>query len=121
MPVHQAMADRLMSKSGKDFDEAYMDLMETAHKLDIALFEVKSNRAENPSVQGPGLQDAAHATLPLQHGQQAGEKSGLEHCSNPAAASTSCCIKVKPRFCARAPNRGFVFVSFAKHLPRMLN
>ncbi|GAB3305282.1 DUF4142 domain-containing protein [Hymenobacter humi] len=51
LPVHQALADQLMNKSGKNFDEAYMDLMETAHKLDVAMFEVKSKAAENPSVQ----------------------------------------------------------------------
>lgn len=50
MPVHQAMADKVMSKSGKDFDEAYMDAMETAHKMDIAMFEVKSKAADSPTV-----------------------------------------------------------------------
>ena len=51
LPVHQAMADRLLNKTGKGFDEAYMDLMETAHKMDIAMFEVKSKAAETPTVQ----------------------------------------------------------------------
>ncbi|MCA8832594.1 DUF4142 domain-containing protein [Hymenobacter pini] len=51
MPVHQAMADKLMNKSGKDFDEDYMDAMETAHKMDIAMFEVKSKAASSPAVQ----------------------------------------------------------------------
>ncbi|GAA4355276.1 hypothetical protein GCM10023185_17960 [Hymenobacter saemangeumensis] len=60
MPVHQAMADRLMNKSGKDFDEAYMDMMETAHKMDIAMFEVKSKQAEKPAVQA-----FATKTLPM--------------------------------------------------------
>ncbi|MBF9237006.1 DUF4142 domain-containing protein [Hymenobacter sp. BT683] len=50
LPVHQAMADRMLNKTGKAFDEAYMDLMETAHKLDIAMFEVKSKNAETPTV-----------------------------------------------------------------------
>ncbi|MDU0370427.1 DUF4142 domain-containing protein [Hymenobacter endophyticus] len=50
MPVHQAMADKVLSKSGKDFDEAYMDAMETAHKMDIAMFEVKSRAANTPTV-----------------------------------------------------------------------
>ncbi|GAB2957946.1 hypothetical protein GCM10027048_25900 [Hymenobacter coalescens] len=51
MPVHQTMYDQVMKKSGKDFDEAYMDAMETAHKLDIAMFEVKSKGAQTPAVQ----------------------------------------------------------------------
>jgi putative membrane protein len=50
MPVHQAMADQLANKTGKGFDEAYMDLMETAHKMDIAMFEVKSKSAQTPAV-----------------------------------------------------------------------
>lgn len=62
MPIHQAMSDRLMNKSGKNFDETYMDMMETAHKLDIAMFEVKSKAAENPSVQ-----TFASKTLPMLH------------------------------------------------------
>jgi putative membrane protein len=60
MPVHQAMADRLMDKTGKNFDEAYMDIMETAHKLDVAMFEVKSNAAESASVKA-----FATKTLPM--------------------------------------------------------
>ncbi|WP_162303598.1 DUF4142 domain-containing protein [Hymenobacter sediminis] len=60
MPVHQAMADKLMAKSGKAFDEDYMDAMETAHKMDIAMFEVKSNAAETPTVKA-----FATKTLPM--------------------------------------------------------
>ncbi|MBF9237007.1 DUF4142 domain-containing protein [Hymenobacter sp. BT683] len=51
LPVHQAMLDKLRDKSGSDFDEAYMDLMEKAHKLDIAMFEVKSNAADKVQIQ----------------------------------------------------------------------
>lgn len=50
MPMHQTMLDKLNNKTGKDFDEAYMDMMETAHKMDIALFEAKSNNAQAPTV-----------------------------------------------------------------------
>lgn len=60
MPVHQAMADRLMNKTGKDFDEAYMDMMETAHKMDIAMFEAKTKSAKNPTVKS-----FATKTLPM--------------------------------------------------------
>lgn len=60
MPVHQAMADRLMNKTGKDFDETYMDMMETAHKMDIAMFEAKSKSAQAPTVKG-----FATRTLPM--------------------------------------------------------
>jgi putative membrane protein len=60
MPVHQAMVDRLRETTGKNFTEAYMDMMETAHKLDIAMFEVKSSAAETPNVQA-----FATKTLPM--------------------------------------------------------
>ena len=65
MPVHQAMLDRLNNKTGKAFDEAYMDLMETAHKMDIAMFEVKSKAAEKPAVQA-----FATKTLPMLRSHQ---------------------------------------------------
>jgi putative membrane protein len=65
MPVHQAMLDRLNNKTGKAFDEAYMDLMETAHKMDIAMFEVKSKAAEQPAVQ-----TFATKTLPMLRSHQ---------------------------------------------------
>lgn len=60
MPVHQALADKVMSKSGKEFDEAYMDAMETAHKMDIAMFEVKGKAADTPTVKA-----FATKTLPM--------------------------------------------------------
>ncbi|WP_192822264.1 DUF4142 domain-containing protein [Rufibacter sp. LB8] len=50
LPEHQALADKLKGKTGKDFDVSYMDLMETVHKQDIALFEAKSKSAESPVV-----------------------------------------------------------------------
>ncbi|RTQ50680.1 DUF4142 domain-containing protein [Hymenobacter gummosus] len=70
MPVHQAMMDKVMNKSGKDFDEAYMDAMETAHKLDVAMFEVKSRGAQTPAVQS-----FATKSLPMlrSHGKMADE------------------------------------------------
>ncbi|OGX87849.1 DUF4142 domain-containing protein [Hymenobacter glacialis] len=52
MPAHQAMLDQLKSKTGKDFDEAYMDMMETAHKMDVAMFQAKSMTAEMQTVKG---------------------------------------------------------------------
>ena len=70
MPVHQAMLERVSGKSGKEFDEAYMDAMETAHKLDIAMFEVKSKGAQTPAIQA-----FATKTLPMlrSHGNMANE------------------------------------------------
>ncbi|RAU82136.1 DUF4142 domain-containing protein [Pontibacter arcticus] len=59
MPMHQAMVDKLKAKSGAEFDEAYMDAMETAHKMDIAMFEAKSNNASAPAVK-----NFAEKTLP---------------------------------------------------------
>lgn len=60
MPIHQAMADKLKDASGKKFDEAYMDAMETAHQMDIAMFETKSRTAANPTVKA-----FATKTLPM--------------------------------------------------------
>ncbi|WP_460675791.1 DUF4142 domain-containing protein [Hymenobacter coalescens] len=50
-PMHQQLIDRLQGKSGRAFDERYMDVMETAHKLDIVMVEAKSKKAESPAVQ----------------------------------------------------------------------
>ena len=66
LPVHQHLADRMLDKTGKSFDESYMDLMEKAHKLDIAMFEVKSKKAENPAVKS-----FATRNLPLLHSRRA--------------------------------------------------
>jgi putative membrane protein len=60
MPIHQAMADKLKDASGKKFDEAYMDAMETAHQMDIAMFETKSRTAADPTVKA-----FATKTLPM--------------------------------------------------------
>jgi len=60
MPIHQEMLDKLKAKTGKDFDEEYMDMMETAHKMDIAMFEAKSKAAETPTVKS-----FAEKTLPM--------------------------------------------------------
>lgn len=60
MPVHQALADNVKGKTGKAFDEAYMDAMETAHKMDIAMFEAKTKQASTPSVKA-----LATKTLPM--------------------------------------------------------
>ncbi|MBB6612786.1 DUF4142 domain-containing protein [Pontibacter sp. Tf4] len=49
-PMHQEMLDELNNYTGNDFDEKYMDIMERAHKMDIAMFEAKSQNAQNPSV-----------------------------------------------------------------------
>lgn len=70
MPVHQRMLDEVSAKTGKDFDEAYMDTMEAAHKLDVAMFAVKSKAAESPAVK-----TFATSTLPMLrlHEQIAGE------------------------------------------------
>jgi putative membrane protein len=70
MPVHQAMLDQLTAKSGKQFDESYMDAMETAHTMDIAMFEVKDKAAETPTVKA-----FATKTLPMlrSHRKMAGE------------------------------------------------
>ncbi|RNI30177.1 DUF4142 domain-containing protein [Rufibacter immobilis] len=60
MPPHQAIMDKLNNKTGKDFDEEYMDAMETAHDMDIAMFQMKSNNAETPTVKA-----MAAKTLPM--------------------------------------------------------
>ncbi|MBC5775579.1 DUF4142 domain-containing protein [Pontibacter sp. KCTC 32443] len=50
MPMHQKMIDELTNYTGTGYDEKYMDLMETAHKNDIAMFEAKSQNATNQAV-----------------------------------------------------------------------
>lgn len=50
MPMHQEMVQKLSGKTGTDFDEDYMDTMETAHKMDIAMFEAKSSNATDQNV-----------------------------------------------------------------------
>ncbi|ALJ01280.1 hypothetical protein DC20_06775 [Rufibacter tibetensis] len=47
---HQKIVDKLSKLTGSEFDEKYMDEMETAHERDIALFEVVSNGAPTTSV-----------------------------------------------------------------------
>ncbi len=47
---HQAMLDKVKGKTGTAFDEDYMDMMEASHKMTIAMFEAKSNNAENQAV-----------------------------------------------------------------------
>lgn len=51
MPMHQDLVDRLKDKTGPDFDKRYLNVMQTAHKLDITMFEAKEKRADNPAVQ----------------------------------------------------------------------
>ncbi|MCC2545865.1 DUF4142 domain-containing protein [Hymenobacter sp. BT175] len=60
MPMHQAMMDKLSGLSGKAFDEAYMDIMESAHTMDITMFSAKGNAAETPVVKS-----FAAKTLPM--------------------------------------------------------
>lgn len=70
MPIHQAMADKVKATEGKKFDEAYMDAMETAHQMDVAMFETKSRTATDPTVKA-----FATKTLPMlkSHGAMATE------------------------------------------------
>lgn len=50
MPMHKEMMNELSGKSGAEFDKAYMDLMEKAHKMDVAMFEAKSKNARSQDV-----------------------------------------------------------------------
>jgi len=50
LPPHQAMLDKVKGKTGTAFDEDFMDMMEASHKMTIAMFEAKSNNAQNASV-----------------------------------------------------------------------
>jgi putative membrane protein len=60
MPIHQAIADKVKATEGKKFDETYMDAMETAHQMDVAMFETKSRTATDPTVKA-----FATKTLPM--------------------------------------------------------
>lgn len=50
LPVHETLAERLEGKTGAEFDEDYMDTMETAHKMDISMYKAKDGNATNPDV-----------------------------------------------------------------------
>ncbi|MEJ8803196.1 DUF4142 domain-containing protein [Pontibacter sp. H249] len=68
MPMHQSMIDKVSDKSGAELEEKYMDTMETAHKMDIAMFEAKSQNANETNVKS-----FASKTLPTlkQHKEKA--------------------------------------------------
>lgn len=65
MPMHKSMLDKLSGKSGAEFDEAYMDMMETAHKMDVTMFEAKSKNATSP-----GIKALATKNLPMLRSHQ---------------------------------------------------
>ena len=52
--------DMLMKKKGKEFDQAYMNMMVTDHKKDINEFEKESNNAKDADLKGFATQ-----TLPI--------------------------------------------------------
>lgn len=72
MSVHQAMIDKINDKTGSEFNEDYMDTMETAHKMDVAMYEAKNNNATDQN-----LKAYVTKTLPIlqQHHQAA---TGIE-------------------------------------------
>ncbi len=47
---HQAMVDKLNSKSGEDFDKAYVAAMIKAHKHDLKAFQSESDSTQDPDV-----------------------------------------------------------------------
>lgn len=47
---HQKHVDELGSKSGADFDKAYIDLMVKDHKEDVDMFEKASNNLKDPDL-----------------------------------------------------------------------
>lgn len=55
----QKMIDKLNTKSGKDFDKTYMDMMLDDHKKDIAEFKKAADKCTNSSIK-----DFASSTLP---------------------------------------------------------
>ena len=50
MDIHQVMIDKIDDKTGSEFDEDYMDTMETAHKMDITMYEAKNNNATDQNL-----------------------------------------------------------------------
>ncbi|KQR91834.1 hypothetical protein ASG01_12570 [Chryseobacterium sp. Leaf180] len=48
----QMMYDELKMKKGADFDRAYVDMMVTDHKKDIAAFEKEASEGKDASVKG---------------------------------------------------------------------
>lgn len=47
---HQAMVDKLNSKSGDDFDKAYIAAMIKAHKHDLKAFQSESKSTQDPDL-----------------------------------------------------------------------
>jgi putative membrane protein len=72
---HQSMLDKISDKGGAEFDKAYFDLLEKAHKKDIAMFEDASQNAKDPD-----LKAFAAKTLPILRGH-------LDHVTNHEASA----------------------------------
>jgi putative membrane protein len=49
---HQKHLDELKKQNGKDFDKAYMDLMENDHKGDVDEFTDASEKVTDPAIKG---------------------------------------------------------------------
>ena len=57
---HKKHLDNMMAKKGKDFDEAYVDMMVDDHKMDVAEFEDASKNLPDAE-----LKNFAATTLPV--------------------------------------------------------
>ena len=75
---HQAVVQRINSKSGSEFDSAYSKQMMSDHEKTVALFEGATNSAD------PDLAAFAKQTLPTlkEHKQMANELPGAMHAAN---------------------------------------
>ena len=74
---HQGMVDKVSTQSGAGFDKAYLDVLDTAHKKDIALFEKASKNAKDPEVKA-----FAEKTLPVLKTHHEHVKKHESHLSN---------------------------------------
>jgi putative membrane protein len=76
---HKAGLEKLKSKSGADFDAAYMEMMKKDHDKTVALF----NAASTSSSVDPDLQAFAKKTLPtLEHHQMMATDLNMKQASS---------------------------------------
>jgi len=64
---HQKIVNDLQDKTGKDFDEAYIDRMKGAHKDDVDKFEEAAQQAGDPDVKAFAAKTLPTLRSHLQH------------------------------------------------------
>ncbi len=73
LPMHQRMLAPLSTKSGKDFDEAYMKAQELAHRLTVALFETAARNETDPELKAFAQKNLPALKMHLEHAKKTEE------------------------------------------------